>query len=255
MQPAPWRFTLAHDRPTNLLIWFTRGQGRVMVNGLRRGVSAHAALYLPAGTLFALDPGPQAQALMVESPAGLTGRLPREPLLLRVRDGLAQAELTGTIDAMTRELAQNRPLMADALEAHIRLIAVWLHRQVAAGALDAPKPDAAQRLARRFARLVVQDFRTPRVMADYAAALDVTPTHLTRVLRRASGRTAADLLTDRKLHEARRLLALPAPPVKDVAAMLGFQSAAYFTRFIRNHTAHSPSALRKRAQTGPAKAT
>ena len=243
-QGAAWKFTLMHDRDEDVLIWLTRGQGRVVVNGVMRGVSMNNALFLPAGTLFAVDVPPGTQALMVRSPAGLSPRMPHEPLLLRVRDSLAQAELTGTIDAMTRELSQDRALLNEALEAHVRLIAVWLHRQLRAGAHDPPKETAGQRLVRRYAQEVVRGYQTPRSMGDYAAMLDVTPTHLTRVCRKFCGRTAADLLTDRKLHAARTALEAPKPPVQDIARSLGFSSPAYFTRFVLNHTGRTPSDLR-----------
>lgn len=247
-QGAPWAFSLLHDRPDHVLLWVTRGQGRVIVNGVRRGVSMHNAVFLPAGTLFAIDLPAGTQALCMQSPAGLTGQLPREPLLLRVKDSLAQAELTGGIDAMSRELTQNRPLLQAALEAHVRLIAVWLHRQVAAGAADVPRDGASVRLTRRFAQSVVRDFRTPRNMGDYAEALDVTPTHLTRVCKTCCGKTAADILTERKLHAARLALQSPRPAVQEIAQSLGFSSPAYFTRFVQTHTGKSPTTLRREAQ-------
>ncbi len=244
-QGAPWRLSHLHDLPRNLLIWITRGQGRVIVNGVRRGIGTHNALFLPAGTLFAIDIGAQSFAQAVESPAGLTGRLPRGPVHLRVRDSLAQAELTAEMEAMQREISRGRPLTQDALEAHVRLIAVWIARQQDAGSSDTPRDNAAQRLARQFARLVVRDFRSDRPMSDYAAALDVTPTHLTRVCRDCCGKTAAEILTERRLYEARVLLAAPDPAIQDVARDLGFHSPAYFTRFIQAHTGQTPSALRR----------
>ncbi|WGW02797.1 helix-turn-helix transcriptional regulator [Tropicibacter oceani] len=247
-QGAPWKYTLHHDRAENFLLWITRGQGRVTINGIRRGVSMHSALYLPAGTLMSIDLPNTAQALYLESPAGLTGTLPKEPLLLRVRDSLAQAELTGAIDTMQRELAQRRPFLDDAIAAHVSLVGVWLNRQLRAGSADAPKEKAAERLTRRFAQMVTRDYRTPMLMADYAEALDVTPTHLTRVCRQCSGRTAADILTERKLHAARIALERPKPTVQQVARDLGFASPAYFTRFMQNHTGLSPSALRNRTK-------
>ncbi|WP_372837121.1 helix-turn-helix transcriptional regulator [Puniceibacterium confluentis] len=244
-QGAPWRLNHLHDLSRNLLIWITRGQGRVIVNGVRRGIGTHNALFLPAGTLFAIDLGPQGFAQVVESPAGLTGRLPQTPVHLRVRDSLAQAELTAEIEAMQREITRGRSLMQDALEAHVCLIAVWIARQQAEGSSDAPRDTAAQRLVRQFARQVVRDFRSDRPMAGYAAALEVTPTHLTRVCRDCCGKTAAEILTERRLYEARILLAAPAPAIQDVARALGFHSPAYFTRFIQTHTGQTPSALRK----------
>jgi len=244
---ATWKITQLHDRPRNLLIWVTRGQGRVVLNGVRRGIGTHNALFVPAGTLFALDLGAQGLAQVVDSPPGLTGRLPTKPVHLRIREGLAQAELTGHIEAMQREISQNRPLIQDALEGYVRLIAVWLRRQQQAGTIDAPRETASHRLAVRFAQLLVRDFRSDRSMADYAEELDVTPTHLSRVCRAACGKTAADMLTERRLYEARLLLARPQPSIQEVAASLGFHSPAYFTRFIQTHTGHTPSGLRRAA--------
>ena len=254
LQPAPWRFTLLHDRPDDVLLWVTRGQGRVIVNGVRRGISMNTALYLPAGTLFSVDLAPQAQALLVECPGGRVGILPKTALLLRVRDSLSQAELTGEIDAMTRETQRGRAYLDDALEAHMRLIAVWLHRQTAGGAGEEPPDSAAHRLARRYAQAVVRSYAGPHPMGAFAEALDVTPTHLTRACRAACGRTAAEILTERRLHAARDLLETGTPSIKEIAQRLGFASPAYFTRFIRNHTGASPSELRFRARTRPARA-
>jgi AraC family transcriptional activator of pobA len=244
LQRDPWRYTLLHDRPADLLLWITRGHGRVIVNGLRRGVSTHSALFLPAGTLMAIDLPPGTQALFVESPAGLAGRMPAEPVHLRIRDGLAQSELTAEIDAMTRETRTIRPRQAEVLAARVGLIAVWLHRQIAAGTVDPPPDTASNRLVRRFAQAVVRDGRASRPVAAHADALDVTPTHLSRVCRAACGHTAADILTERKLHAARIALASPRPAIKDIARDLGFASAAYFSRFVVAHTGQSPRALR-----------
>lgn len=243
-QSAPWKFTLLHDRTDDVVLWVTKGQGRVVINGIRRGISMNNALFVPAGTLFAVDLQPGTQALIVQSPSGLSPHAPHSPLLLRARDSLAQAELTGTIDAMNREMSQDRSLLQEALTAHVGLIAVWLQRQSRAGSADTPKETAAQRLVRRYAQAVTRDYRKPQPMGQYAEALDVTPTHLSRVCRSCCGRTAADILTERKLHAARIALESPKPAVKEIARALGFTSPAYFTRFIQSHTGQSPSALR-----------
>ncbi|EPX78142.1 helix-turn-helix domain-containing protein [Salipiger mucosus] len=245
-----WRLGLLHDRPENVLIWVTRGQGRVVVNGIRRGFGTHNAMFIPAGTLFSVDASAQCLGLVVTSPAGLTGRLPGSALHLRARDTRAQSELTAQIEAMQREFTKGRIMLQDALEAHVRLIAVWLHRQAAEGTADAPEESAAQRLARTFARLLTRHYASDRSVAGYAEALSVTPTHLTRACRVACGRTAAEMIAERKLHAARQMLAEGEAPVMRVAEMLGFQSAAYFTRFIRSHTGSSPTDLRRAAGNG-----
>ncbi|WP_315901596.1 helix-turn-helix transcriptional regulator [Salipiger bermudensis] len=239
-----WQYRLLHDRPEHTLIWLTRGQGRAIVEGLRRGLGPHNALFIPAGTLFALEPGMQSLGLVMHCPAG-GGLWPDGIRHLRVREGSAQGELTGLLDAMMREQTQQRGLLTEALAAHASLVAVWLQRQGVAAAQETGKPNAAQRLMRLYAGALCAGFRSDRGVSDYAAALGVTPTHLTRTARTACDRTAAAMLAERKLHEAQRLLTQPDPPVNRIAESLGFHSAPYFTRFIRSHTGHSPTEIRR----------
>ena len=85
-------------------------------------------------------------------------------------------------------------------------------------------------------------------MAEYAKALGVTPTHLTRACRTSSGMTASDLLTRRTVYAMRDLIETTDHPANRIAAMLGFKSAAYFSRFVLQHTGQTPTALRKSAQ-------
>lgn len=245
---APWRLTLPHDRPEALLIWITRGQGRVTINGVRRGMGAHNALFLPPGTLFALDPGPQCLGQVLICAPDQAGVLPDTPLHLRIRENRDQTELTALLEAIQREITAARPMYRAAVQAQVQLIGVWLARQAALGQQDAPKPDAAQRLVQRYAARIVTFHATDQTMGDHAAALDVTPTHLTRVCRKVSGQTAADMLILRRLHAARRLLAQGLEPAARVAKQLGFASPSYFTRFIQKHTGKTPSELREQAQ-------
>ncbi|WP_234984198.1 helix-turn-helix transcriptional regulator [Roseivivax jejudonensis] len=244
---SAWRMTLLHDRPDDLVLWVTRGQGRIVVNGVRRGLGVNNAVVLPAGTLMSVELGAQALAQVIQSPPGTAPRMPTTPMHLRPRDTFAQAELTGEIEAMQREIARDRPHVQDALGAHLTLVAVWLERQRSDGLLDSPPENAGDRLVRRYAELLVQHHRSERVMADYADMLDVTPTHLTRVCKAACGRSAAEILTERVIHAAREMLAEPEPPIGAVADALGFSSAAYFSRFVQMHTGATPSALRLRS--------
>ena len=245
-QGQDWRVTLAHDRSYDLLIWVTRGQGRLLLDGLRRGVGAHNAIFVPAGSLFALDLGRQSIGQAVILPAARGLRLPEMPRHLRIRDVHVQTELTGLIDAALREEQGGRALRADALEAHAALISVWLRRQLF---LEENVPDqrnAAGRLRKGFCDLLVERYRSGAGMADFAADLGVTPTHLTRAVKAATGKTAADLMSERVLYEARKMLLETTEPAQNIARHLGFGSAAYFTRAFQSRTGETPSAFRAR---------
>lgn len=244
-QGQDWQLQLAHDRPYHMLFWITRGQGVALIDGMRRGVGAHNALLVPAGSLFSLSAGRQSIGHVVLIPDGSPQRLPEIPRHLRIRDGLVQAELSSMIEAAQREEQQKRPLCNDALEAHIALMAVWLRRQIILDEHVPDKRNAAGRLSKRYCTELSLHYRSGKVMADYAATLGVTPTHLSRAVKAATGKTAADLLTERVLHAARSLLLETDEPAQAIARYLGFGSAAYFTRFMQQHTGKPPSKLRQ----------
>lgn len=238
---------LAHDRPDSLLIWTTRGQGRLLLEGRRRGVGTHNAILVPAGHLFSLDLGRQGVAQVVRVSQSMDLPFPKTPAHLRIREVGAMSELTVLIEAATREQQAARPLVRQALSAHGTLIAVWLQRQMAMEEHVPARANAAARLAAAYCRRVSANFQEPMTMADHAEALQVTPTHLTRACKASTGKTAAELLTERVLYEARTLLTETNVPAQDIARHLGFGSAAYFTRFILHHTQATPTALRRSA--------
>ncbi|MFC7703736.1 helix-turn-helix domain-containing protein [Plastorhodobacter daqingensis] len=240
-----WRIEAMRSYAEPLLLWFTRGQGRITVSGVTRGFGAHNAIFLPAGTMHGFDMTAQTYgtALFFGRDHGLT-HLPEAPQHLRLREASAQAELTSLIDQIQRESDGRRPGHDRAVHHLSGLIAICIER-LALHQEPARRPDAAHRLAARFAALLERDFRQGLDIADYATALGVTPTHLSRACRQSCGRAAHDLLQDRLLFEARRLLAETSAPVKEVAKSLGFRSPAYFTRSFHQRTGKTPSAFRK----------
>lgn len=245
-----WRLSLPHAHASDLFIWTTRGQGIVHLQGRRRGLGVHNALMVPAGSMIAIDPGKQGFAQALTMPAGTVAGMPPEPVLLRVRDVQMQGEITHILEAMQREQGVERPLAAEAAQAHAALVSVWFRRTRAAILPEDPAPSAAERLVAAFTDLAERHHASGRSMADYAAMLDVTPTHLTRVCRHCAGMTAAAMLNARVLHAARTALVDTATPVSEIAEGLGFSSPAYFSRFVMHHTGHTPTHLRRAAGTG-----
>jgi AraC family transcriptional activator of pobA len=241
-----WQLEQLHVRDHHLFLWITRGQGRILLHGLRRGFGAHNAIFVPAGKLFAMEYGRQVQGQALLIPDDGRVILPDRTHQLRVQDGLAQAELTGLFDDLRRELTESRPLLAEAMTALASMVSIWLRRQILSAGAQ-PRTTAAERIVRRFSDLLSDDFRSGKSMATFAEELDITPTHLTRVCRQCAGLTAADMLSQLVQHEARVLLTRSDLPVQEVAEYLGFGSAAYFSRFSQQHFGVSPTQLRKSA--------
>ncbi len=241
-----WRVEAMRSLSEPLLLWFTRGQGRVTIAGLTRGYGPNNAIFIPAGVMHGFEVGQQVFGTAVFFGRGTTLTLPDRVHHLRVRENSAQVELNLTLDTIGRELAGDRPAADRAARHHLGLLSVWLERQIAAHPTEElPYPASARRLAARYAQLLERDFQSGKGVGDFAAELGVTPTHLTRVCRTTMGRPAKALLHDRVIYEARRLLEETRLPVAQVAQTLGFRSPAYFTRAFQHHTGQTPTAFRQ----------
>lgn len=239
-----WRVEMLHAGLRHRLYWITRGQGRITVAGITRGYGPNTAIYVPAGVQMALELPAQTQGLELCLPVGANLNLPPEPFHLRIAAIEAQASLTSHVEKIERELAAEAPAMDRALNGYGLLISAWMERELAVqdGALSTHR---GHRVATAFTELMERQFRSHRTVADYATALNVTPTHLSRVCKVATGRPAHALLIERKMTEARRLLLETNMPAREVATTLGFSSAAYFTRAFSKTTGTGPAAFRK----------
>lgn len=242
-----WRSVLPHSREEHALIWITRGQGRAVIDGVLRGVTVHTALAIPAGTMLQLELGPQTFGTVCVVPKRSLALMPDQTTILRVRDAHAQTELSQLLETMQREQKSAQPFVDEAMNAHAAMLTVWLRRAIIDQRDDQIEHSAAQRLAMAYTALIERDFTSGKPMADYAAALGVTPTHLTRACRTSAGMTASELLTGRTVYAMRDLLETTDHPANRIAAMLGFKSAAYFSRFVLQHTGQTPTNLRKSA--------
>ncbi|NIZ62976.1 AraC family transcriptional regulator [Sedimentitalea sp. CY04] len=243
-----WQIELAHDRDTHVLVWITRGQGRVLLDGTRRGFGAHNALFVPAGGLMSLELGRGClgQALLV--PASNAIALPYRPQHLRINNLNEQTSLTALLDTMQHEQNARETMWHRAMQANGELIGILLRRQNHSDEAAKPKHSAAHRLTQAYCARISQYYGDNISMSDHASALGVTATHLTRVIKAETGTTAAGLLTERQLYAARCLLIESDLPIQEIATRLNFSSSAYFTRFITQHTNQTPRALRKQSR-------
>ncbi len=226
-------------------LWFTKGQGRITLAGMTRGYTAHNGIFIPPGVMHGFEVGPQVFGTAVFFGKDCRVTLPTQPLHLRIREVHAQQELNVTLDAIQRELDSNVAAHDRAAEHHLGLLGVWLERQALKSQGDMPRPDAARKLVARYTAIMEQEFRTGAGVGDLAAMLNVTPTHLTRCCQATCGRSAIDLLQDRRIFEARRLLSETTLPIGKIGASLGFTSPAYFTRAFQHRTGTSPTVFRQ----------
>ncbi|MEV3906633.1 helix-turn-helix domain-containing protein [Streptomyces canus] len=95
----------------------------------------------------------------------------------------------------------------------------------------------------RFLDALELHFRELHQAADYAALLGCSVRTLSRAARDATGKGVRELIDERRLLEARRLLGAARWDARTVAVHLGFTDPANFGRFFRDRTGLTPAAF------------
>lgn len=133
-------------------------------------------------------------------------------------------------------------------EMHEELVARVLGILIVELALTHPAGDAVRRphedLFYALSAAIDADFATTRNTGEYARRLGYSARTLNRSALRNTGLTVKQLLDQRVLLEAKRLLAHDTAPVQAVGRAVGFAEPTTFTRFFRHHTGVTPLAFR-----------
>jgi AraC family transcriptional activator of pobA len=153
-------------------------------------------------------------------------------------------DLCRLIEQIAREFHDQQPGRTEALRAHATLLGLWFVRRAAPSPAVAAQVGTQDPLVERYRMLIEANYRKHWPVRAYAAALAVTPDHLSRRCRAATGLGALDMAQERLLVEARRLLAYTPTTVTEIAHHLGFEDPAYFSRLFTRSTGQSPSTYR-----------
>lgn len=98
---------------------------------------------------------------------------------------------------------------------------------------------------RNFIRLIDKNYDRLRLPGQYAEMLNVTPNHLNALCKEYVGMQAGQLIRNRIVLEAKRLLINLDLTVSEIAYKLNFNDNSYFTKFFRKETGMTPEDFRK----------
>ena len=91
-----------------------------------------------------------------------------------------------------------------------------------------------------------QNFRQMKSVAEYAEILNITSGHLNDTVQKEIGKTTSEIIHERIILEAKRLLYHSPKSVKEIAYELLYDDPSYFARFFKTHTQLTPEQFRKR---------
>lgn len=100
-------------------------------------------------------------------------------------------------------------------------------------------------LLKNFQKLIEKNFTTLKLPKDYAELLFITPNHLNALCTSTLGTSAGELIRNRIILEAKRLLVNKDSTITEIAYQLGFADNSYFTKFYKKYTGQTPEEFRK----------
>jgi AraC family transcriptional regulator, transcriptional activator of pobA len=93
----------------------------------------------------------------------------------------------------------------------------------------------------RFENLLEEKYRTEKSPSAYAAQLNMSVKHLNRIVQSIRGKPTVELILDRVILEAQRLLVHADKNFSEVARELGYDDYSYFSHIFKKKTGKSPS--------------
>ncbi len=250
-----------HRHDYHELFWTRRGSGEHRIDG--------EPVPVQPGTVTLVGRG---QVHVLERASGLTGAVVRfgeEMLhegpaarsnpgwLLRGRGSRTVTvpasegdRLEAAIESLAAETRRPQDACSVDLQRHLlSALLLWVQRWYDASRTEQRRPDDADiELYRRFAQLLDADFARHHGARHYADALRVPPAALSRALAHVTGRTTKDLVIDRVMLEAARLLRFTDLTVAEVAHRAGYGDPLYFSRAFKRHSGEAPMAYRARVR-------
>ena len=170
-------------------------------------------------------------------------------------DKQAQQRLKLLLDVFTAEFNTPDNIQTDLLLMLLKRLIIFITRLARSEYIPTKKlQDDKFHVIRKFNLLVEANYRTEHSVSYYAQQMHKSPKTLSNLFAIYNHKTPSQVIQERILIEARRLLSYTDQPVKQIAYELGFEDISYFSNFFKKHIRLSPVDFRnKKVMSGAGK--
>jgi AraC family transcriptional activator of pobA len=241
------------------VLWVASGTLDVQLDGVVQQVSGPVALVVPPGVVHGFKFAPETDGLVLSlnerfmlegefQPVGAAfcAVFETAAVLPLGEDKAVGARITALLQNLLAEFyAPGAPQSPPVL--WLARSVVWLlsQQRPARSESQGGRSVRNRRMFTRFLQLVEQHLLEQWSLQQYADRLGLPTQRLNRLAREVSTLSALEVVHQRLTREACRRLIYTAAPVGTIAVELGFEDAAYFSRFFRRRTGSTPLAFRQ----------
>lgn len=168
-------------------------------------------------------------------------------VVIPVPDERYRRELSTYLDLMYQEFINDRQQKELVLKNLLNVFITYAARMAPCkhSGHVADMDSSQNKIVRQFKMLTDQHFLETTRVNLYADMLYVTPGHLNDLIKTMTGKTAKQVIDEKRVMEAKRLLFWGELSVKEIARHLNFEDDGYFNRFFKKHTGQTPALFQK----------
>ncbi|HWY09801.1 MAG TPA: helix-turn-helix transcriptional regulator [Bacteroidia bacterium] len=152
--------------------------------------------------------------------------------------GKTLSEIKNLMNSITEEYKNDEALKMQKLQALVNLTYITISRNYKAGKIS--KNQTYLSKAIEFETLIEKHFKELKSATDYASRLNISEKHLNRITRFCFNKTSTQLIAERIILEAKRLLIHTQLQVTQIAYELGYVDKSYFVRFFKKNAGETP---------------
>lgn len=227
------------------IIWFQKGSGTHYVDFNQYAIAPGTIFFISPGQIHSFDTKHDQEGYVLKICAELFDDfVSLSCVTVQDKDSAALEMLIG---AMQEELKKEDSLgHREALHALVKLFVIMVRRSYAEINPSAPNPHKVSYKAfLNFRKLIEENYCRMHTVKDYAALLNVSSKTLTLYVNECSKYSPLELINNRIILEAKRLLRYSVLSVKEIAFRLGFEDPSYFAKFFKRLVKQSPADYRE----------
>ncbi|MCU0073942.1 helix-turn-helix domain-containing protein [Pseudomonas koreensis] len=236
------------------LLFVFKGQAELEIEGQRTQLNEAAIQILPPLSVHGFRFSEDVEGFVVTLATPLINHLQAQ--LGSAVQALAQAEsypagkdadyLNSLFAALQAEYNGHQPAREMLMHSLVSVIMVWVSRQAIHRHNATQRPQRQREYLNGFIQLVEETYRQHVKVEDLAHRLGISVSHLNGTCRELAGQPALQIMHERQLLEAKRLLTYTSMTIYEMSEVLGFSDPTNFTRLFRRRVGISPKAFRDR---------
>lgn len=155
-------------------------------------------------------------------------------------------ETTCLFEHMLAEYRDNQDNMVSAIRSYLNILLIQCARIYQSQQPQrAEEQQHAGQIIKTFEQQIEQHFKDKKKVKDYAELLLLSPNYLNIICKAHTGKSAGELIRNRVMLEAKRLLLQADLTVAQIGYDLNFKDSAYFCRFFKKYEGMSPDKFRR----------